>query len=115
MRTAQKRQVGAELESSTFRKTDLLYATGTLLHAFVTAFSMRSSISISLIFMTVDSSEIRRNRARSSMRFSRNESGLTLLRYTRFLKTSATWKMDPDRIFSEFSLKRSFQSFWVKN
>src|SRR6185295_4161152 len=44
---------------------------------------------------TVDSSLITRYRARSSIRFSRNESGLLIDRYVRFFKTSATWKISP--------------------
>src|SRR6185503_443204 len=39
---------------------------------------------------TVDNSLITRYRARSSIRFSRNDSGLLIDRYVRFFKTSAT-------------------------
>src|SRR5262252_8099775 len=39
---------------------------------------------------TVDSSLITRYRARSSIRFSRNERGLLIDKYVRFLRTSAT-------------------------
>src|SRR5713101_1502388 len=49
--------------------------------------------------------------ARSSIFFSRKESGLLRLRETRLLRTTATSRRDPVRIRSEFSLKRCFQSW----
>src|ERR1051325_4070147 len=52
-----------------------------------------------------------RERGRSSIRCSRKLSGLRWLKNVRFLSTSATSKMSPVRIFSEKSLKRSFQSW----
>src|SRR5713226_3198819 len=48
--------------------------------------------------------------ARSSIFFSRKESGLLRLRETRLLRTTATSRRDPVRMRSEFSLKRCFQS-----
>src|SRR5882724_887938 len=48
--------------------------------------------------------------ARSSIFFSRKESGLLRLREHRLLRTTATSNREPVRIRSEFSLKRCFQS-----
>src|SRR5215216_5800115 len=59
---------------------------------------------------TAANSDTTRYRARSSIRCSRKERGLRLLRYVKCLSTPATSKMSPVRIFSENSLKRSFQS-----
>src|SRR4029077_147691 len=48
--------------------------------------------------------------ARSSIFFSRKESGLLRLREHRLLRTTATSRREPVLIRSEFSLKRCFQS-----
>src|SRR5260370_41558955 len=50
----------------------------------------------------------RRYLARSSIFFSRKESGLLRLRGTRLLRTTATSRRAPVRLRSEFSLKRRF-------
>ena len=54
-----------------------------------------------------------RKRARSSMRFSRNDRLFDLLRCVRLLRTSTTSWMFPDRMRSELSLKRPFQFWWL--
>src|SRR6266436_7830192 len=64
-----------------------------------------------VVFREVAISLTRRYLARSSIFFSRKESGLLRLRETRLLRTTATSRRDPVRMRSEFSLKRCFQSW----
>src|ERR1700741_5260332 len=61
-----------------------------LLQDWRSASSTNGSTTHSDLRHTVESSLITRYRARSSILFSRNESGLLLYRYVRFLRTSAT-------------------------
>ena len=63
--------------------------------------------------VTSEISEMTRNLARSSMRFSRNERFFERARYVRLFSTSTTSKIEPVRIRSELSLKRPFQFWWV--
>src|SRR5256885_2149998 len=71
--------------------------------------STRPSISTAVSRITSDTSEMMRNFARSSMRFSRNERLFDLPRNVRLLSTSATSNIEPLRILSELSLKLPFQ------
>src|SRR6185503_17090713 len=71
--------------------------------------STRPSIEAAGSRITSDTSEMMRNFARSSIRFSRNERLFDLARNVRLFSTSATSKIDPLRILSELSLKRPFQ------
>src|SRR6266446_9337303 len=64
-----------------------------------------------VVFRAVAISLTKRYLARSSIFFSRKESGLLLLRETKLLRTTATSRREPVRMRSEFSLKRCFQSW----
>ena len=73
------------------------------------AVSTRDSIAGAASRITSETSEMIRNFARSSIRFSRNDRLLDLARNVRLFSTSATSKIEPLRILSELSLKRPFQ------
>src|SRR5215469_2028238 len=75
----------------------------------------RSSTSASSAFLAMANSVTSRYRARSSIFFSRKESGFSLARSSRLLSTTATSSREPVRILSEFSLKRNFQSWWLSH
>src|ERR1044072_6812467 len=81
-----------------------------LLWARASAWSTRGSTLHSGWRQTAANSETTSTRERSGIRCSRKENSLILLKYVKCLSTSATSKMSPLRIFSENSLKRSFQS-----
>src|SRR2546427_3021540 len=83
--------------------------------AFASDFTRAPSIFSELVLRAVASSLTSRNFARSSIFFSRNDSGLLRLRDTRLFSTAATSMSDPVRIRSEFSLNRCFQSWWELN
>src|ERR1700731_2073763 len=80
--------------------------------ALASDFTTKPSADSELVFRAVAISLTSRYLARSSIFFSRKESGLLLLRDTKLLRTTATSRREPVRMRSEFSLKRCFQSWW---
>src|SRR4029453_17480661 len=108
------RRAGAAGGAGTGRATALATLARAVMRAFVVkqrsrAVSTRASIAGAVSRITSDTSEMIRNLARSSMRFSRNDRLFDLARNLRLFNTSATSKIEPLRILSELSLNRPFQ------
>src|SRR5215813_5343484 len=87
-------------------------STGSCSLALASDFNTIVSANSAEVFRAVAISLTSKYLARSSIVFSRKESGLLLLREHKLLRTTATSRRDPVRILSEFSLKRCFQSWW---
>src|SRR5215472_1726872 len=86
-------------------------STGSCSLALASDFNTIVSANSAEVFRAVAISLTSKYLARSSIFFSRKESGLLLLREHKLLRTTATSRRDPVRILSEFSLKRCFQSW----
>src|ERR1700756_2565457 len=83
--------------------------------AFASDFKTMASADSEVVLLAVAISLTSKYLARSSIFFSRKESGLLRLSEQRLLSTTATSRREPVRIRSEFSLKRCFQSWWQFN
>src|SRR5260370_18137252 len=103
------------LKESRFCYSNFSTISGICSLAFASDFTRAPSIFSELVLRAVASSLTSRNFARSSIFFSRNDSGLLRLNDTRLFSTAATSISDPVRIRSELSLNRSFQSLWELN
>src|SRR5215472_4216990 len=89
--------------------------TGSCSLAFASDFRTMVSANSAEVLRAVAISLTSKYLARSSIFFSRKESGLLRLREHKLLRTTATSRREPVRIRSEFSLKRCFQSWWQFN